>query len=71
MANKIAEKLNQECVYHDEMYADKILSKHWLVRFFFFQQYNKIIVNIASKNVTQVHTRECKTRSFICEVNSK
>ena len=33
------------------------------------EQYSKVIANIASKNVIQVRTKKCKTRSFTCEVN--
>ena len=67
VANDIV--LNQVGVNHERVYADKIISKFWLVRLFSSQHYSKFITNITSKNVSRIHTKECKTRSFICKVN--
>ena len=60
--------LNQVRVYHERVYADNVVSKYWLVRSFSSQHYCKYITNLTSKNVSQVRTNECKTRSFICKV---
>ena len=61
--------LNQVCVYHERMYAYNVMSNLWFVRSFFSQHYSKFITNITSKIVTQIHTKECKTRSFNYKVN--
>ena len=69
VANDIV--LNQVCVYHERVYAYNVVSKFWFVRSFSSQHYSKFITNITSKNVSQICTKECKTRSFICKVNLK
>ena len=56
-------------VHHERMYAENVISKQWLVRSFSSQHHSKFIANIATENVSQVRTEECKTRSFICKVN--
>ena len=61
--------LNQVCVYHERVYAYNVLSKFWFVRSFSSQHYSKFITNITSENVSQIRTKECRTRSFICKVN--
>ena len=61
--------LNQVGVYHERVYADNVLSKFCFVRSFSSQHYSKFITNITSQNVSQIRTKECKTRSFICKVN--
>ena len=60
---------NQVGVYHERVNADSVVSKLWFVRSFSSQHYSKFITNITSKNVSQICTKECKTRSFICKVN--
>ena len=67
VANDIV--LNQVCVYHERVYAYNVLSKFWFVRSFSSQHYSKFITNITSENVSQIRTKECRTRSFICKVN--
>ena len=61
--------LNQVGVYHEIVYADNFVSKFWLVRSFSSQHYSKFKTNITSENVAQIRTKECKTGSFICQVN--
>ena len=46
--------LNQVCVYHERVYAYKVVSKFWIVRSFSSQHYSKIITNITSENVSQI-----------------
>ena len=41
--------LNQVRVYHERVFADKALSKLWLVRYFASQRYSKFIAIIASE----------------------
>ena len=65
VANDIV--LNQVGVYHERMYADNVVSKLWFVRSFSSQHYSKFITNITSENVSQIRTKECKTRSIICK----
>ena len=60
--------LNQVRVYHERVYADNVVSKFWFVGSFSSQHYSKIITNVTSENVSQIPTKECKTRSFICKV---
>ena len=60
---------NQVHVYHERVYADNIVSKVWFVRSFSSQHYSKFITNITSKIVSQIRTKERKTRSFNCKVN--
>ena len=67
VANDIV--LNQVVVYHERVYADKVVSKFWFVRSFSSQHYSKFINNITSEIVSQVRTKECKTGSFIFKVN--
>ena len=67
VANNIV--LNQVCVNHERVYAYNVVSKFWFVRAFSSQHYSKFITNITSENVSQICTKECKTRSFICKVN--
>ena len=61
--------LNQVCVYHERVYVDNVVSKFWFVTSFFSQHYSKFFTNIISKTVSQIRTKEFKTRSFICKVN--
>ena len=61
--------LNQVRVYQERVYADKVVSKFWFVRSFSTQHFSKFIINITSQNVSQIRTKECMTRSFICKVN--
>ena len=61
--------LNQVCVHHERVYAYNVVSNLWLVRSFSSQHYSKFITNITIENVSQVRTKACKTRSFICKVN--
>ena len=58
--------LNQVGVYHETVYADKVVSKFWFVRYFSSQHYSKFITNITSEYVSQICTKKCKNRSFIC-----
>ena len=67
VANDIV--LNQVRVYHQRVYVDNVVSKIWFVRSFSSQHYSKFITNNISKNVSQIRTKECNTRSFICKVN--
>ena len=62
-------ELNQTRVYHERKYADNVVSKFWSVRSFSSQHYSKFVANITSENVSQILSRECETRSFICKVN--
>ena len=61
--------LNQVRVYHDRVYADNVLSNFWFVISFSSQHHSKKIDNNATENISQVRTKECKTRSFVCKVN--
>ena len=61
--------LNQVRVYHERVYVDNMLSKFCFVRSFSSQQYSKFINNVTSENVSQIRTKEWKTRSFICKIN--
>ena len=61
--------LNQVGVYHERVYADNFVNKIWFVRSFSSQHYFKFKTNITSENVSQIRTKECKTGSFICQVN--
>ena len=60
---------DQICVYHERVYADNVVSKFWLVRSICSQHHSKFIANIATEKISQVPNKECKTRSFICNVN--
>ena len=57
------------CVHHERVGADDEVSKFWFVRSFSSQPHSKFIANIATENMSQVRTKECKTISFICEIN--
>ena len=59
--------LNQVRVYHERVYADNVVSKFWFERSFSSQRHPKFIAIIATENVAQIRTKECK--SFICKVN--
>ena len=61
--------LNQVCVYLERVYAYNVVSKFWFVRSFSSQHYSKFITNNNSESVSQICTKECKTRFFICKVN--
>ena len=61
--------LNQVRVYHKTVYANNVVSKFWFVRSFSPQHYSKFLTTISSENVSQIRTKECKTRSSICKVN--
>ena len=62
-------ELNQVGVYHERVYANNVVSKYWFVRSFSSQHYSKFITNITSENLSQIRTKESKTRSFFFEVN--
>ena len=61
--------LNQVRVYHERLYADNVVGKFWLVRSFSSKLYSNFIANNTSQNVSKIRTKECETRSFICNVN--
>ena len=61
--------LNQVGVYHERRYADNVVSKFWFVRSLSSQHHSKFITNIASENVSQTRTKECKTGFFICKLH--
>ena len=44
--------LNEVGVYHERVYADKVVSKFWFVRSFFSQRFSKLFTNITSENVS-------------------
>ena len=67
VANNIV--LNRVCVYQERVYAYNVVSKFWVLRSFLAQHYSNFITDITSENVSQIRTTECRTRSFICEVN--
>ena len=67
VANDIV--LNEVRVFHERVYADNVIGKFCFVRSFSSKHYSKFITNIISENVSQIRTKECKTRSFICKVN--
>ena len=67
VANDIV--LNQVLVYHERVYADNVVSKFWFVRSFSSPHYSKFNTNLFSVIVSQIHTKECQTTSFICNVN--
>ena len=67
VANDIV--LNRVRVYHERVYADNVVSKFWFMRSFCSEHYAKFITNNTSENVSQIRTKKCKTRSFICKVN--
>ena len=56
-------------VYIMRVYADNVVSKFLFVRSFSSQHYSKVVTNITSIKVSQIRTKKCKTRSFICKVN--
>ena len=60
---------NQVRVYHERVHADNVVSKFWFVRFFSSQHYSSFNTNNNSENVSQIRTKKCKTRSFICKEN--
>ena len=61
--------LNQVCVYHERVYAGKVLGKFWFVRSYSSQHHSKFTANIATENVFQVRSKKCKTESFTCKIN--
>ena len=67
VANDIV--LNQAPVFFQRVYADNVVSKFWFVRSFSSQHHSKFNANVATEKKSQVRTKECKTRSFICKVN--
>ena len=67
VANDIV--LNQVRVYQERVYADNVVSKFSFVMSFSSQHYSKFFTNITSAIVSQIRTKEGKTRSFICKVN--
>ena len=60
--------LNQVRVNHERVYADNVVSKFLFVRSISSHHYSEFITNITSEKVSQIRTKECKTRSFICEL---
>ena len=69
VANNIL--LNQVGVNHVGAYAGNVVSKFWFLRSFAFQFYSKFIASNATKNVSQVRTKECKNRLLFCKINLK
>ena len=67
VANDIV--LNQVSVYHERVYAYKVISKFWFVRSFSSQRFSKFITNITSEKMSQIRTKECQTGSFNCKLN--
>ena len=67
VANDIV--LNDFCVYHERVYAYNVVSNFWFLGSFSTQHYSKSITDITSENVSQIRTKECKTRSFIGKVS--
>ena len=61
--------LNQVRLYHERVHADNVIGKFWFVRSFSSQHYSKFITNITSENVSQIRTKKCETRSFMCKIN--
>ena len=61
--------MNQVGVYHERVYADDVLSNFSFVRSFSSQHHSHFIANIATNIVSQVRTKEWKTRSSIWKVN--
>ena len=61
--------LNQVRVNHVGVHADKVVIKFWFLRSSASQYYSKFIANNATKNVSQVRTKECNNRLFICKIN--
>ena len=61
--------LNQVRVYHERVYWGNIVSKFWLLRSFSSQLHSKFIANIATEKVSEVRTKQYKTKYFICKVN--
>ena len=60
---------NQVRVYHERVYVDNVVSKFWFAWSFYYQHHSKFIANNATENVSQIHTKECNTRSSICKVD--
>ena len=60
--------LNQVCVYHERVYAYNVVSQFWFVRSSSSQHYAQFITDITSENLSQIRSKECKTRSFLCKV---
>ena len=60
--------LNQVRVYIERVYADNVLRKVWFVRSLSSHHYSKFVTNITSEKVSQIRTKEYKTRYFICRV---
>ena len=54
---------------HDRLYHERVRADVWFVRSFASQHYSKFKTNITSENLSQIRTKRCKTRSFICKVN--
>ena len=68
IANKIM--LDQVCVYHERVYVDNVVSKFWFVRPFpSFSTLLQLHYRYQFWNVSQIRTKECKTRYFICKIN--
>ena len=65
VANDIV--LNQDRVYYERVYTDNVVSKLKFVRSLSSQHYSKFVTNITFENVSQIRTKECKTRSFTCK----
>ena len=60
---------NQVGLCHERVYADNVVSKFWFVRSYSSQHYSKFITKITSENVSQIRTKEYKTRFSNCKVN--
>ena len=61
--------LDQVRVYHERVYADNVVIKFWFVRSFSSQHHSKFITNVTSEIVSQIRTKEWRTRSFLWKVN--
>ena len=53
----------------ERVHVDNVVSKLNFVRFFSSHQHSKLNAHITSENVSQVRTKECKTRSGIRKLN--
>ena len=67
VANDIV--FNKVSVYQEKVYVHNVVIEFWFVGSISTPNNSKFITNITSENVFYVHTKNCKTRSFICRVN--
>ena len=59
--------LSQVCVDRQKLYPNKVII-FWLVSSFSYLQYSNFIANIGPKELLQVCSKSCRTRSYICIV---